>query len=424
MTTNAVATVVPLRQAGDAWQAGTKAATLAMLAAQGFPVPEGVVIPASLFLKAVRASAEPVSDTLAVPSEVLAALGEAIRPWGEVALAVRSSAADEDLGASSYAGLYTSVLGVCGEEALAVAVLRCWTSAFAERVTAHAAAAGPFHPKMAVLVQPMVAAVAAGVAFTADPVTGERDVVLIDAVPGLADRLVSGEVTPERWTVRAGRAERRPRADAAEALDGDLALAVADLARRVARCRGHTAGHRMGRGRRRRGTATGAPDHRIARAAPVPVPVEVPPGYWTREAEPCAAAVDEAVPCVLESRVPAAKAAFDEHRPARRRPRLARHRRLEYLRIVPLGGKDPTAAAGLGGAAARSGSCPCCGGGSGPAVAAMRGDVPMRLIRPLATSGCRSSRSRIATLRDVDLGALDDDRLDHAPRCSSLFDDG
>src|SRR3712207_1423450 len=94
---------------------------------------------------------------------------------------------------------------------------------------------------MGVLVQPMLRPAAAGVAFTADPVTGERDVVVVDAVPGIAEALVSGEQTPERWTVTGSGPElSRPRPDAAgTVLTPTLAAAVADLAQQVeASCEG------------------------------------------------------------------------------------------------------------------------------------------------------------------------------------------
>jgi len=137
MTTTQVHTVLPLREATDPRQAGVKAATLAALAAQGLPVPDGVVIPTRVFARALAAAREPPTARLEVPDDVLAALAEAVKPWGDVALAVRASAVDEDLADSSYAGLYTSVLHVRGAEALREAVSRCWTSAFADRVTAY-----------------------------------------------------------------------------------------------------------------------------------------------------------------------------------------------------------------------------------------------------------------------------------------------
>lgn len=422
MTTNATDTVVPLRLADDPRQAGAKAATLATLAAQGFPVPEGVVIPTAPFLRAVRASAEP--SALAVPADVLAALRAATRPWGDVALAVRSSAVDEDLAAASYAGLYTSVLQVRGEEALADAVCRCWASAFTERVAAYAAAAGPARPELAVLVQPMVPAEVAGVAFTADPVTGERDVVVIDAVPGLADRLVEGAVTPERWTVRAGRAVRETRADA-EVLDDALALAIADLARRVAHVRGTPQDIEW--------AAVGA-DVVLLQArpitalpespVPVEVPVEVPDGYWVRELSHAPSPWTRLSHAILQARIPAIKAAVDEVGLLVGGLDWRDIGGLEYLRIVPLGGKQPPRLPGWAVPLAFR-LIPMLRRRLRECVGAMRAGVPMRLVRRWTREWQPDLDRRVARLRDVDLGALDDDALDtHAAAVLALSDDG
>jgi len=101
---------------------------------------------------------------------------------------------------------------VDGLAAVQEAVLRCAASARSQRVAAYAAGrvgdTGPAGPRMAVLIQVMVPAEAAGVAFTADPVTGDRDRVLVSAVRGLGERLVGGQATPEEWRVRAGAARR------------------------------------------------------------------------------------------------------------------------------------------------------------------------------------------------------------------------
>ncbi len=160
-TTPASGTVLPLAAATDHRIAGRKAATLARLAAAGFPVPPGVVVPAAVPERAP-------GPELDVPADVAADLLDAVRGWGDVPLAVRSSGVDEDGAAASYAGLFTSVLDVHGDSALLDAVRECWRSAFDARVTSYA---GSQPRGLAVLVQPMVAA---GAAFTADPVTAGR----------------------------------------------------------------------------------------------------------------------------------------------------------------------------------------------------------------------------------------------------------
>ena len=116
-----------------------------------------------------------------------------------------------------------------GDTALLDAVRECWNSAFDARVTSYA---GSEPPRLAVLVQPMVAATAAGVAFTADPVTGERGCVVIDAI----DR----DRRPARLRSRDARPVDRPRERPSTstprrkaAIDESRARSVADLARRV-----------------------------------------------------------------------------------------------------------------------------------------------------------------------------------------------
>jgi phosphoenolpyruvate synthase/pyruvate phosphate dikinase len=142
-TTPTTGTVLPLTTATDHRIAGRKAATLARLAAAGFPVPPGVVLPPALF--------ESASRERDLPAEVATALLDAVWAWGEVPLAVRSSAVEEDSAEASYAGLFTTVLNVRGAAALLDAVRECWGSAFNARVTSYA---GSEPPRLAVLVQP------------------------------------------------------------------------------------------------------------------------------------------------------------------------------------------------------------------------------------------------------------------------------
>ncbi|MGH3913550.1 MAG: PEP/pyruvate-binding domain-containing protein [Pseudonocardiaceae bacterium] len=132
---------------------------------------------------------------------------------------------------------------------------------------------------MAVLVQPMLPA---EVAFSADPVTGDRDAVVVSAVPGVGDRLVGGTASPDDWVVRDGVATCSAAPE--EALDAGTAQAVTELARRVAAHLGAPqgiewalAGGELMLLQARPITALPDPA-----PAPVPVPVEVPPGFWRR----------------------------------------------------------------------------------------------------------------------------------------------
>jgi rifampicin phosphotransferase len=201
-------------------RAGSKAFNLARLAAAGLPVPAGFVVTPEAFQ--AWEEAEPV-------------VAAAASRLGGDRYAVRSSAAAEDLPGASYAGMYESVLDVAPAD-VAAAVRQVWQSGTAGRVAAYreglAGAAGPApNAPMAVLVQVMVEAQAAGVAFTADPITGDPGEVVITAVRGLGERLVGGEAVGDEWVVRAGHA--RCRRSAEDAIDAGQARQVAGLARRA-----------------------------------------------------------------------------------------------------------------------------------------------------------------------------------------------
>ena len=149
---------------------------------------------------------------------------------------MRSSGVDEDLPGASYAGQYETVLNVAAEDVPA-AVRHCWASAFSRRVETYRQSKGSAgHTAMAVLILPMVQADAAGVAFTADPISGDRGTAVVDAVHGLGERLASGETSPDEWSVRGGEARRKAAPEGA--IDAITATRVAELARRVERHRG------------------------------------------------------------------------------------------------------------------------------------------------------------------------------------------
>jgi phosphohistidine swiveling domain-containing protein len=210
---------------------GSKAANLARLLGAGFPVPPGVVVTAAAAADWDQAQARLRPDAAALGG------GQGQR------FAVRSSASAEDLAGASFAGQYETVLDVDLDQ-LPDAVRRVFHSAATARVAAyrqaHSEAGAIAVPAgdpsgsgtgMAVLIQVMVAADAAGVAFTADPVTGDRDEVVITAVRGLGERLVAGQATGDQWIVRDGQA-RCTRATE-QAITAEQAGQVATLARRV-----------------------------------------------------------------------------------------------------------------------------------------------------------------------------------------------
>ncbi|MEU0372000.1 rifamycin-inactivating phosphotransferase [Streptomyces sp. NPDC006283] len=144
-------------------------------------------------------------EGVAIPGDLAAAITRALTRFGEqTAYAVRSSATAEDLPTASFAGQQDTYLNVVGPTAILQHVSRCWASLFTERAVTYRQRNGIDHRTvhMAVVVQQMVFPHAAGILFTADPVTGNRKVSTVDAGFGLGEALVSGLVNPDVFTVR------------------------------------------------------------------------------------------------------------------------------------------------------------------------------------------------------------------------------
>jgi pyruvate, water dikinase len=181
------------RRAADPSLAGGKAAALSVLAAR-YDVPAGYVValPGAALDRATRAA-------------VIAAYRRLAERCGidDPPVAVRSSAVDEDGATASFAGQHDTFLNVSGAEQVWWAVARCVASFAGERAVAYRRRAGladaPAHA--AVLVQQLVAADAAGVVFSANPVSGARDEVVINAAWGLGESVVAGTVTPDAIVV-------------------------------------------------------------------------------------------------------------------------------------------------------------------------------------------------------------------------------
>ncbi|MEU6429450.1 rifamycin-inactivating phosphotransferase [Microbispora sp. NPDC046973] len=144
-------------------------------------------------------------EDVAMPDDLVAAIGESLARLGEHAsYAVRSSATAEDLPTASFAGQQDSYLNVVGLPAILRHVRRCWASLFTERAVTYRRRNGFDHRKvrMAVVVQRMVFPDAAGILFTADPVTSNRKIATVEAGWGLGEALVSGLVSGDVYTVR------------------------------------------------------------------------------------------------------------------------------------------------------------------------------------------------------------------------------
>jgi rifampicin phosphotransferase len=146
-------------------------------------------------------------EGIAIPAEVAAAIARSFARHGErTAYAVRSSATAEDSPTASFAGQHDTYLNVSGAAAILQHVRRCWASLFAQRAVVYRLRNGVEHRKvqMAVVVQQMVSPRAAGVLFTADPVTSDRKVTSVEASFGLGEALVSGLVDADVYKVRDG----------------------------------------------------------------------------------------------------------------------------------------------------------------------------------------------------------------------------
>jgi phosphoenolpyruvate synthase/pyruvate phosphate dikinase len=160
--------------------------------------------------RAIRTLSAEIRRTLegiAIPDDLAAAIARSVtRIGGEAAYAVRSSATAEDLPAASFAGQQDTYLNVVGLAAILKDVSRCWASLFTERAVTYRLRNGFDHRKvrMAVVVQQMLFPQAAGILFTADPVTSNRKVVSVEASFGLGEALVSGLVNPDVFKVRDG----------------------------------------------------------------------------------------------------------------------------------------------------------------------------------------------------------------------------
>lgn len=173
----------------DPMQAGGKGASLARLAACGFTPPASFVIVADAF-----SDAKPVRG-------LKTAVAKALKQIGPGPYAVRSSGHAEDGAEHSHAGQFDTFLNVKAGDVVDAAA-RVWASGFAETVTTYRAVkSGGKAQAPAIVVQQMIDARISGVAFSADPVSGRRNVVVISAIKGLGDALVSGAVDGQSWIV-------------------------------------------------------------------------------------------------------------------------------------------------------------------------------------------------------------------------------
>ena len=312
-------------------------------------------------------------------------------------------------------------------ESLASAVRRCWASAFTGQVAAYRRSRG-VRPdaRMAVLVQPMVEAQAAGVAFTADPVTGDRDTALVSAVRGLGDRLASGEVSPDEWVIRGEAVTCRAAPEGA--IDATVAADVAALARRIeARLGGPQdiewalAGGRLVVLQARPVTALPEPA-----PAPVPVPAHAPPGFWEREASHAPRPWTQMCLSVFagEVRNRAMRRTFAEFGLLADTLEFTQIGGWEYTRLVPLGGKDrPAPPAVLMPLLIRL--VPRLRRRIADSVAAVRADKAGQFVERWYRQWQPDLTRRTTDLREADVSLLDDQELNaHTDRAAALLREG
>src|SRR5688572_2511746 len=158
-------------------------------------------------IRALGAEIRRTLEGIAIPDDLAAAITRPLARLGErAAYAVRSSATVEDSPTASFAGQQDTYLNVVGPAAVLQHVSRCWASLFTERAVTYRLRNGIDHRKvrMAVVVQRMVFSRAAGILFTADPITGHRKVASVEASFGLGEALVSGLVNADVYKVRDG----------------------------------------------------------------------------------------------------------------------------------------------------------------------------------------------------------------------------
>jgi len=209
---------------------GGKGANLGEMTKAGVPVPPGFIVTAQSYfyfleqsnltdeIRSLLSSLDPndsarlqsvaseIKNSISaakMPQEIAREIARAYAKMGGGPVAVRSSATAEDLPEASFAGQQRTFLNVEGEKEVLAAVQGCWASLFEPRAIFYRAQHGFDHLKVgiAVPVQRMVQSEASGVLFTVEPVTSDHAKVVIEAVYGLGEAIVSGEVTPDLYVV-------------------------------------------------------------------------------------------------------------------------------------------------------------------------------------------------------------------------------
>ncbi|MBN1817447.1 MAG: hypothetical protein JW828_08800 [Sedimentisphaerales bacterium] len=191
--------------------AGSKAANLARMRYASLPVPSGFVISTDVFRAHIPIS-NPEENPLAIrsqienmilPDDLLQQIRSHYMALQSKAVAVRSSATAEDLPGHSFAGQYDSFLNISTVEECIEAVKKCWASLWSDRAVEYRRQKGIDLAAiaMAVIVQEMIDADVSGLVFTANPITGDLEKIVIEAAPGLGETIVQGRVKPQRFVL-------------------------------------------------------------------------------------------------------------------------------------------------------------------------------------------------------------------------------
>ena len=240
----------------DVGLAGGKGASLARMTTEGLPVPPGFVIPSYVLeesldtermlelaatqsaedLQELVARCQPPTDEITAAYENLvgAKVTATYKRASDAKVAVRSSAVAEDSETASYAGQQETYLFVEGAEEVCRRVVDCWASFFSERALFYRSEKGSLEDlRMAVAVQKMVDPEKSGVIFTVDPVRNRRDRMVVEAVRGVGEQVVSGEVTPDHYSLdRKGKLKREKIIDERVLTEEEL-LRLSELGRKL-----------------------------------------------------------------------------------------------------------------------------------------------------------------------------------------------
>jgi pyruvate,water dikinase len=222
--------------------AGGKGASLAAMTAAGLPVPSGFVIPSWMLERSIDAERllvlvhsrdhEAAAALVRAAEPPRPAIEDAYAKLGAGPVAVRSSACAEDSETASYAGQQETYLNVSGAEDVCRRVVDCWASFFSERALFYRERKGSLDDlRMAVVVQQMVDPEKSGVLFTVDPVQRRRDRMVIEAIFGLGEQVVSGHATPDHYVVDRSGELKRERLVNGGVLTADELVSLAELGR-------------------------------------------------------------------------------------------------------------------------------------------------------------------------------------------------